>query len=104
MGYKGRAREKEWNNDSKKGIRKRQIHQESKGARDTNCSDFRGLGLERGERQERSDDLDCCQRSKSKMGGCQKKSNEREREKERELRYTSRLSSGWLCNVHNAGV
>lgn len=26
------------------------------------------------------------------------------REKERELRYTSRLSSGWLCNVHNTAV
>lgn len=29
---------------------------------------------------------------------------EREREGERELRYIARLSSGWLCNVHNTGV
>lgn len=28
----------------------------------------------------------------------------RERKRERELRYNSRVSSGWLCNVHNTGV
>lgn len=104
MGNKGWAREEEWNNNGKKGVRKRDRESES------NQLIFQ-VRDHRKEKKGRGDDLDCCQRRKRKMEGEskgreEKKRNEGVREKrdrgEGELRWTS--SGGWLCNVHNAGV
>lgn len=82
-------------------------HKESKRGKETN---FQGWELESGKGggEGRKGVMTWIAAKEAKRRwGCQKRRGmkvcEREIERERVLRYTSRLSSGWLCNVHNTG-
>lgn len=96
MANKGRR--KTWNDRKKRG-RKRPVHKERQRGK---VIIFQGLGLEEGKAVGGgSDNLDCCQRSKKRMGVSEKEKRkcvwerERKMQRERVWRYTSRLSSRW---------